>query len=209
MDKQQIFAACTQMRRDTADWLEGLTPEQLDTQSLCSEWAVRGVAGHLIGSVSLPMAALLWRTACSGFNPHRANVSLGNELGARSGPEIATDLRSHAGAELTVPFVGAHGPFTDLLVHNADMRVPLKEPWQPEVELSVESLAFLAKGAVGFTSRKRLAGLRLVATDARFTAGEGEEIRGPALHLVLAVCGRAVGLETLEGAGRDVLAGRL
>lgn len=81
--------------------------------------------------------------------------------------------------ELTVPFVGAHGPFIDLLVHNADMRVPLTEPWQPEGELSVESLPFLAKGAAGFTSRKRLAGLRLVATDASFRAGEGEEIRGP------------------------------
>ena len=209
MEKREIFGACSQMRRETADWLDTLGPAELDTPSLCAEWDVRGVAGHLIAPFTVPMRDLLWRTVRSGFNPHRANVSLGREVGARPGLVLADELRRHAETELSVPFVGAHGPFTDLIVHNADMRVPLGEEWQPAPPWSVESLHFLARGAVGFTSRRRLAGLRLGATDAEFVHGEGQQLSGPALALVLALCGRRVGLDALHGPGVDVLASRI
>lgn len=209
MERDEIFAACARMRRDTADWLETLTAEQLDGASLCADWPVRGVAGHLIGSVSLSLPTLLWRTVRHGMNLHRANVSLGNEIGARSGAELAADLRSHAETELDVPFTGTHGPFTDLIVHNADMRVPLESPWRPEPAWSAEVLAFVANGAIGFADEHRLAGLRICASDADVQLGLGAELRGPAYDLLLALCGRRVGLDALEGSGRDRLAERI
>ncbi|MGI8523892.1 MAG: maleylpyruvate isomerase family mycothiol-dependent enzyme [Nocardioides sp.] len=209
MDKEAIFGACTRMRHDTADWLETLDEAALDTPSLCSGWAVRGVAGHLIASVSAPLSQLLLHTVRSGFNPHRANVTMGRERGAHTGPDLATTLRRHADVELSVPVVGVHGPFTDLVVHNADMRVPLGAPWEPDPVWATECLAFVGKGALGFTARKRLAGLRLVATDSSYVAGQGAELSGPAYSLLLALCGRAVGLERLDGPGRDLLAARL
>ena len=43
----ELFAMVAAERRALADDLEGLTPEQWATQSLCAEWAVRDVAGHL------------------------------------------------------------------------------------------------------------------------------------------------------------------
>ncbi len=209
MQRAEIFAACTRMRRDTADWLETLSTEQLDTASLCADWPVRGVAGHLIGSVSLSLPTLLWRTVRHGFDPHRANVSLGNEIGARSGAALAAVLREHAGTELDVPFTGIHGPFTDLIVHIADMRVPLDVPWRPEPAWSAEALAFVANGAIGFSDKHRLAGLRICASDADLQLGRGAEVRGPAYDVLLALCGRRVGLDALDGSGRDLLAERI
>ena len=37
-----------QERRDIADLLEGLTPEQWETPSLCSRWTVRELTAHLV-----------------------------------------------------------------------------------------------------------------------------------------------------------------
>ena len=210
MERGEIFAACTRMRRDTADWLESLAPDQLDAASLCAGWAVRGVAGHLIASVCVSLPRLLWSTVRHGLSPHRANVSLGNQLGDRSGAELAADLRAHAATELDVPFVGIHGPFTDLVVHNADMRVPLDSPWRPEPAWSAQALVFVGNGGSGgFSTRSRLAGLRICATDADVRLGRGAEVRGASYDLLLALCGRRVGLAGLEGAGRDLLAERI
>ena len=51
-----------------------------------------------------------------------------------------------------------------------------------------------------FIPRARLKGLRLVATDQDWSAGDGDEIRGASLPLVLAALGRKVVLPELAGA---------
>ena len=42
------FAEIADERRELADLVSGLTPEQLATQSLCGEWTVHEVVGHLV-----------------------------------------------------------------------------------------------------------------------------------------------------------------
>ena len=44
MDYFPVIAA---ERRAVADMLDGLSPQQWETQSLCSGWSVRDVAAHL------------------------------------------------------------------------------------------------------------------------------------------------------------------
>ena len=52
--------------------------------------------------------------------------------------------------------------------------------------------------------------LRLVATDADWSHGEGtDDVRGPSGELLLAATGRSTGLDGLEGPGVATLAGRL
>lgn len=48
---------------------------------------------------------------------------------------------------------------------------------------------------------ERFAGLRVCASDADFSRGEGPELRGPVGALLLVANRRAVGLERLEGEG--------
>jgi hypothetical protein len=54
--------------------------------------------------------------------------------------------------------------------------------------------------------RERAAGVRLVATDADVVIGDGPEVRGPAVALLLAVSGRAAALDDLAGPGLGSLA---
>ena len=56
--------------------------------------------------------------------------------------------------------------------------------------------------------KRRSAGLRSVADDVNWSAGEGPEVRGPAMSLILGVCGRRKALDDCEGAGVDAMRSR-
>jgi hypothetical protein len=72
------------------------------------------------------------------------------------------------------------------------------------------SLDFLTGGrAPGFTTRRRLAGLRFVASDQTWEHGSGALVTGPAEALMMAMTGRPVALSELDGAGVRTLADRL
>jgi hypothetical protein len=53
---EEVFALTAVERRRAADLFAGLSGAQWATPSLCAEWTVRDVAGHLIGPfcVSVP-----------------------------------------------------------------------------------------------------------------------------------------------------------
>ena len=208
MDDDRIFAECGRLRRELADWLLTLTPQQLDARSLCAGWTVREVAGHLVAAVALPLRALLWQLPRSRFDPHRANAELARRQAARPLAELVGALREHADVELRQPVVGTRGPLTDLLVHDGDMRIPLGRPMGPDPDLATVALEFLAAGAPGFAPR-RLAGLRLVATDLDRSWGVGAGLTGSGADLMMAMCGRRAVLDRLAGPGVPVLAARI
>ena len=52
-------------------------------------------------------------------------------------------------------------------------------------------------------------GLRFVAMDADWSAGDGDEVRGPLLSIVLVLTGRPVGADALAGPGASQLGQRL
>jgi hypothetical protein len=57
--------------------------------------------------------------------------------------------------------------------------------------------------------KKRIQGLRLVTTDTGWSYGDGPEVTGPAMSVLLAMTGRAAGLADLSGAGAPLLAQRM
>jgi hypothetical protein len=59
-----------------------------------------------------------------------------------------------------------------------------------------------------FHARKKLAGYRIVATDATWSAGQGQEVTGPISALLL-LTGRPAALAHLSGAGAAALAERI
>jgi hypothetical protein len=62
-------------------------------------------------------------------------------------------------------------------------------------------------GFVG--SKKRAAGLHLVATDVDWSHGDGPEVRGPGEAILLALTGRTVVLDELTGEGVATLRSRM
>ena len=57
-------------------------------------------------------------------------------------------------------------------------------------------------------NKKRVAGLKLAATDIDWTFGDGPEVRGTGEALLLAICGRKAALDDLEGEGVATLRSR-
>ena len=56
--------------------------------------------------------------------------------------------------------------------------------------------------------KRRSAGLRFVATDIDWSAGDGPEVRGPTMSLILGMVGRRAALDDLDGPGLDTLRSR-
>jgi hypothetical protein len=58
-------------------------------------------------------------------------------------------------------------------------------------------------------ARRRIRGLRLVATDLEWTTGSGPAVEGPGEALLMAMAGRPAALPELSGPGKPTLADRI
>jgi len=54
-----IQPAIADERRRVANLVDSLSPEQLATPSLCGDWTVKQVAGHLLAALGRPAVPLL------------------------------------------------------------------------------------------------------------------------------------------------------
>ncbi len=206
---ERIFAATARGRRAVADLLDGLDEAQLATPSLCAGWSVQVVAGHLAAAVT-PTRAFVRELLRQRGNAHATNTVLARRFAERPTAELAALLRAHADRKFAPPVVGARGPLADVLIHEGDMRVPLGLAHAPDPADVAPALEFVTTGRpVGFVPRGALRGLRLVATDLGRAWGDGDELSGRAVDLLMAACGRTALLPSLGGRGVAVLAGRL
>jgi len=206
----EVLAAIADERRRVADLVEHLSPAQLDAPSLCGDWTVKQVAGHLLSAVEKPPAGLFSSMLRSGFNLHRANARVARLMAERPADELADGLRRNAENPFRPPLVGYPGQLTDLQVHGQDMRRPLGLPHGLTPDRLRISLDFLVGGrAIGFVPRRLLAGLRFEATDLDWAWGTGPALAGPAEALVMAMTGRPVAVTDLDGDGIPILRDRL
>ena len=202
--------AIAEERRRIADLIDSLSPAQLAVPSLCGDWTVQQVAGHLLAAVAGSPGAMLGAVVASGFRLHRANARIAVRTARRPAAALAADLRAHAGTSFRPPVVGYPGQLTDLQVHGQDMRRPLGLPHGLSLDRLRVSLAFLTGGrALGFTPRRRLAGLRFEASDLDWAWGTGAVVAGPAEALMMAMTGRRSVLGELDGRGVRMLAARI
>jgi uncharacterized protein (TIGR03083 family) len=205
-----VLAAIADERRRTADLIDALSPAQLNVPSLCGDWTVKQVAGHLLAAIESPPKGLVPLMLRSGFNIHRANSRVAVMMADRPADDLAEGLRKNADNPFKPPIVGYPGQLTDLQVHGQDMRRPLGLPHGLQLERLRVSLDFVVGGhAYGFAPRRRLADLHFEATDLGWTWGEGSAIEGPAEALLLAMTGRKVALSELDGPGVRLLRSRL
>lgn len=201
-------------RRAFIDTLESLTPAQWEEPSLCSVWRVVDVAAHLawapvLGPVDGAVAMVRNR-----FSMNRMIATTAVGWSERGREAVLDQLRRNlaSGAKpIGMPLVAA---LADAVVHGLDVRRPLGLPGEVPPE-ALAPLADFALGTpwpmntvVGGNARRRIAGVRLVASDTGWTYGDGPEARGTAEALVLLLYGRPPRPDELVGPGAEVLAGR-
>jgi hypothetical protein len=121
---------------------------------------------------------------------------------------LLAGLKDTIGKRSVPPMTKPVTMLSDIVCHSADMRLPLgisrtlPEETLIEVADSVKSTGF------PFGAKKRIAGLRLVATDVTWSAGDGPQVDGPLESLILAMAGRPAALENLSGVGTTTLKAR-
>jgi uncharacterized protein (TIGR03083 family) len=102
--------------------------------------------------------------------------------------------------------------FGELIIHQQDIRRPLGlvRDVPPERVLPILDYCLTRVGSTvlvpGVT--KRAAGLRLVATDLAWSAGDGPEVHGTAEAILMGINGRRAALPDLDGPGVQLLASR-
>lgn len=189
MNTDEIWRCVDDQRVELAGLLEGLSAEQWMAPSLCDGWRVRDVAAHLTHSHMHPVQAI-GEAIKSGFRFDAMISRLGRE-DRRSQSEIAAALRGMAGARKKVPGTSVQQPLIELLVHGQDITVALGIDRPMPIDAAVEAATKLSGMKFPLNAAQRLAGVRLVATDADFGAGEGREVAVPIRDIVMILAGRA------------------
>jgi uncharacterized protein (TIGR03083 family) len=204
-----VWQMMAEERTEFADFLDLLTPAQWDAQSLCTEWKVRDAAAHVIGGIELPgIGSFLVSIAKNGFSFNKANSVAARELGSHPTDELVKQLRDHIGVRKTPPGLKPPNLLGDAIVHQQDCRRPLGMPRQiPEERLRTVLDAMKGVNPV-VGNKKRIAGVKLVATDMDWMHGEGPEARGPGEALLMAMNGRKAAIDDLEGEGVATLRSR-
>lgn len=206
MDRDESWRVIERERLALADLLEGLAEEQWETPSLCTEWRVRDVAGHVALApqlTSLPRAIGELVRAGGSYNRMVRDVSVRHAR--RPGADLVGELRGYAASRDLVVLTDHENILFDILVHAQDIAVPLGIDHPAPVDAARAGADRVWSMGWPFNSRKRLAGLHLVATDTDWQAGAGERVEGPMLAFLLLLTGRTAMLDRLSGPGLAAL----
>jgi uncharacterized protein (TIGR03083 family) len=188
--------------------LAGLEAGQWDTQSLCTEWKVRHVVAHLLTESDMKLGAALMGSLKNGMDPMRYIARMALAVGTASPESLLTRLRATVGTRKTPPFAKPSAMLVDTVCHSGDIRRPLGIKRTLPRDTVIEVAENMKNSNFPLGTKKRIAGLRLVATDVDWSTGNGPEVEGPAESLILVMAGRRAGLDDLTGEGVAVLSSR-
>jgi uncharacterized protein (TIGR03083 family) len=187
--------------------LTTLTAEQWAESTWCDKWNVQDLVGHLTAAGNITAPHFFGGFIRTGFNFNKF---------------VEGDLRTYAaGAPADVmqrfelildsnrkPPGPAYVALGEVMVHGEDIRRPLGARGDhPAEHLSTLAELYKKTGAP-LRAKQRLVGLRLEATDVDWSTGDGPEVRGPCMSLILAMVGRKGALADCEGPGVETLASR-
>ncbi|WP_243060892.1 maleylpyruvate isomerase family mycothiol-dependent enzyme [Nocardioides sp. SR21] len=202
MDVETQWKYTEAERRSLGALLAGLSAEEWETPSLCSEWRVRDVAAHV--AMTPAGAPSTWQIA-SGLVRARGDLwGFGRDVAIAWGADRSTDdivevLDRQAGSRRKPIVTNAENMLLDVLVHTQDIAVPLGIDHPVPTDAGVTAFHRIWSMGWPFHARKKLAGLRLEATDADLAVGEGAVVRGPLSALLLLATGRTAARDRLEG----------
>jgi len=198
-----------QMARDEriefASFLQGLSPEQWVSSTLCDRWRVREVAVHTVSYDELSGAGLVRRLVKGRLNTDRINAIGVADYADRSPQQIVAMIRANTEPHGLTRGFGGKMALTDGMIHQQDIRRSIGLPRTIDPQRLRTALDF-ARFAPTIRGAWRARGTRLVASDLDWAYGKGPEVRGSGEALLMAMAGRRAALADLEGPGKAKLA---
>lgn len=203
METEERWAMIEAERLSLADLLDDLTPEQWEQQSLCSEWRVRDVAAHVaMTPQGLKLAPILAGVAKARGDLWAFGRDVARAHAERSVDVLVGELRRDAASRKMPAVTNAKNILLDAIVHGQDIAVPLGISREVPAEAAAAGFERVWSMGWPFHARKRLRGLRLVATDAPVDVGEGSVVEGRVGDLLLLATGRTeAAVRRLTGPG--------
>ena len=195
-----IWAAIDQEREALVEDLALIDDGQWDAQSLCAEWKVRDVVGHLVFAANSD-----WRDFAVGLVKNMGNLErviskAATEIGAAPPSDLERQFADTVGSRNLPPFVKPACELADIVCHGEDIRRPLGLHREVPVAILLVAAEFLKDDRATGTP-ERIQGICLKATDADWSIGDGPIVEGPLQSLVLAMAGRGDALDELSSDG--------
>jgi uncharacterized protein (TIGR03083 family) len=207
-DNAKTWAMIHAERKTLADTIEKLTPEQWNAASLCSGWSVGFLAAHVLAGAEQTAGHFIAGLTATGF---RFNALMERDARSReqlTGQQIAERLRLRT-TTTNRPPAPVMAMLGEVVVHGEDIRRPAGVQGAVADDAVNACLQMYTKASFPVGGKKRIGGLRLAATDTRWSYGTGPEVSGPAMSLLLAMTGRGAGLGELTGDGAATLRQRI
>ena len=193
-------------RAQMVETLIGLSAEQWATPSLCTGWSVRDAAGHILAAAEQTPVNFYKELISAGFKFDVFTDRAAKRLGQIGPDDLVRRLQSRT-TTTNHPPAPVMAMLGEIIVHGEDIRRPLGLRHRAP-EAALVAVADNYKRSNLLTgAKRRIAGLRLRASDGDWVHGDGPEVSGPMISLILAMTGRS-GVDDLTGEGLPILAGR-
>lgn len=195
-------------RRHLVHDLAPLRGADWNTASLCKNWTVHDVLAHLVDTAHMSRLAFVASMVRARGDFHRANEAGVHHRRRQDPLQTLADLHEASSLTRTPP---AHRAtrLVEAIVHGEDIRRPLGLPGEyprAAVQAALDHQLRTPLSVDG--GRERAAGLRLVDVDDGTSWGEGPEVQGASIDLLLAVSGRSLAPQLLSGLGAADLTSR-
>jgi uncharacterized protein (TIGR03083 family) len=187
--------------------LEPLDDAAWRTPSLCEQWTVQDVLAHMSAAAHMGSGAFFAKLIGSGFSFEKVQAKGVAEQSQGTPADLLNRFREAVPSTTHPP-----GPVDtwlgETIVHSEDIRRPLGIAHSYPEDALVRAADFFKGSNLIIGSKKRISGLTLRATDTDWSSGDGPEVTGPMLSLVMAMTGRKGVVDDLEGEGVEALRAR-
>ena len=183
--RDDIWALVHAERAAIIEDLERIDDAQWEQPSLCDGWTVHDVVAHMVDTnrtTRLSFAADMVRVR---FDFDRQNAR-GIERARGASPEQTLERLREVASRTSTPPAPLDTRLVEEVVHGEDIRRPLGLTRAYPQEAVARSLRHLARTTASFGGAKELvARIRLTATDAELSVGDGPEVRGTGARALL------------------------
>jgi uncharacterized protein (TIGR03083 family) len=194
-------------RATLSEFLDTLSPEQWTAPTWCDKWNVQELVAHLTAAGNITAPHFFAGFVKAGFSFDKTvdrdlrNYSTGTSADVRARYDaIITSNRKPPGP--------AYVALGEVMVHGEDIRRSQGARGEHPAEHLVTLAELYKNTGAPLRAKKRVNGLRLQATDVDWATGDGPEVNGPCMSLIMAMVGRAGALDDCDGPGVDALRAR-
>ena len=187
-------------RAQMADTWTGLSVSQWAAPSRCQGWSVQDTAGHIVAAAEQTPVNFYKEMTAAGFKFNFFTDRGARRVGSAGPDQLVRRLRART-TTTNHPPAPVMAMLGEIVVHGEDIRRPLGLKHQPPQAALVAVADSWKNSNLLIGSKRRIAGLRLQATDAEWAHGDGPEVSGPLLSLILAMTGRKAVHPDLSGDG--------